>query len=84
MTAIAVLLSIGAVSGFILWVARSFAQAEKLRNERDVLEDNLRAEDERKKINSDVADMSPNERRLHLAKYARRVPRVLSNKADSG
>jgi len=80
---IAVLLSIVAVSGFILWIARSFAKAERLRNERDILEDNLRAEDERKKINADVADMSPDERRLRLAKYERHVPRILPNKADS-
>jgi len=78
------LLGILGTAGFILWIARSFAEKERIRNERDALEANLEAEDERKKIEDDLSRVSPDDKRLRLGEWSRHVPRFPGNPSNSG
>jgi hypothetical protein len=78
------LLGILGTAGFILWIARSFAEKERIRNERDALEANLEAQNERKKIEDTISKSDPSDNRLRLDKWARPVPRFPGNPSNSG
>ena len=62
------LLGILGTAGFILWIARSFAEKERIRNERDALEANLEAIHDAKDIKNRV-DNDPSFRDRVRDKY---------------
>lgn len=71
------------VGGLALWFAHSFNQWGKDKERLDNAERDLKAENERKKIDDTISKSDPSDNRVRLNKWAKPVPRFSDHPSDS-